>query len=70
MAYPDVEDEPEPAPVTEPAEGFDDVPLLSEVLSRRPYHSEPAARRPSAVLVGLIIVAAIATAIVLWLIIW
>ena len=69
MAYPDVEDESEPAPVTEPAEGFDDVPLLSEVLSRRPYHPEPAARRPSAVLVGLIIVAAIATAIVLWLII-
>jgi hypothetical protein len=68
MTYPSSGDEPEPAPTTETAKDLDDVPLLSEVLSRRPYHPEPAARRPSAVLVGLVIVAAIATAIVLWLI--
>lgn len=68
MAYPAAGNEPEPAPATETAEDRDDVPLLSEVLSRRPYHPEPAARRPSAVLMGLVIAAAIATAIILWFI--
>lgn len=68
MAYPATGDEPEPAPATETAEDLDDVPLLSEVLSRRPYHPEPATRRPSAMLVGLVIVAGIATALILWFI--
>jgi serine/threonine protein kinase len=69
MAYPAAGDEPEPAPATETAEDLDDVPLLSEVLSRRPYDPEPKARRLPAVLMGLIILAAIATAIALWFIV-
>jgi hypothetical protein len=68
IAYAAAEDGPEPAPVTESAEDLDDVPLLSEVLSRRPYHPEPAARRHSAALVGLIILAVIALAVTVWLI--
>jgi len=69
IAYPAAGDEPEPVPATEAAEDLDDVPLLSEVLSRRPYHPEPAAQRPSAALVGLSILAVIAVAVTVWLII-
>ena len=69
IAYPAAGNEPEPVPATEAAEDLDDVPLLSEVLSRRPYHPEPAAQRPSAALVGLSILAVIAVAVTVWLII-
>ena len=68
IAYPAAEDEPEPAPATETGEDLDDVPLLSEVLSRRPYHPESAARRPPVALVGLVILAVIAVAVTVWLI--
>lgn len=69
MAYPSTEDEAEPEPATDAEADLDDVPLLSEVLSRRPLTQRPAASSISGALVALIILAAVATAVALWFVV-
>jgi serine/threonine protein kinase len=68
MAYPSSQDGPEAGPETGTVEDLDDVPLLSEVLSRRSHDPEPATRRPLVMLVALAILAVLAVAAVVWFI--